>query len=115
MEGRGARARRTTERRRPITVVSVAASDSGGGAGIQADLLTFAAHSVHGATVVVAGTAQNTRGVFSIEPCSPLFVSRQIDAVFSELAPAAVKIGMLWNAGTVRTVARGLRRFRAQN
>ena len=100
---------------RPITAVSIAASDSGGGAGIQADLLTFAAHSVYGATVVVAGTAQNTHGVFSIESFSPRFVSRQIDAVFSDLAPAAVKIGMLWSAGTVRTVARGLRRFRAQN
>ena len=75
------------------TAVSIAGSDSGGGAGIQADLLTFAAHRVWGATVVVAGTAQNTRGVVSVEPFSPRFVGRQIDAVFADLAPAAVKIG----------------------
>jgi|SRR5438132_667108 len=100
---------------RPITVVAIAGSDSGGGAGIQADLLTFAAHAVYGATVVVAGTAQNTRGVVAIEPFSPRFVSRQIDAVFSDLTPAAVKIGMLWDARTVRAVAAGLRRHGARN
>ncbi|HEY3172073.1 MAG TPA: bifunctional hydroxymethylpyrimidine kinase/phosphomethylpyrimidine kinase [Thermoanaerobaculia bacterium] len=100
---------------RPICVVSIAGSDSGGGAGIQADLLTFAAHAVYGATVVVAGTAQNTRGVVSIEPFSPRFVSEQIDAVFSDLGPDAVKIGMLWGARTVRAVAAGLRRHRAKN
>ena len=100
---------------RPITVVAIAGSDSGGGAGIQADLLTFAAHAVYGATVVVAGTAQNTRGVAAIEPFSPRFVSRQIDAVFSDLTPAAVKIGMLWDARTVRAVAAGLRRHGARN
>jgi hydroxymethylpyrimidine/phosphomethylpyrimidine kinase len=100
---------------RPVTVVSIAGSDSGGGAGIQADLMTFAAHALHGATVVVAGTAQNTRGVVAIEPFSPRFVSRQIDAVFSDFAPAAVKIGMLWDAGIVRAVSAGLRRHRARN
>jgi hydroxymethylpyrimidine/phosphomethylpyrimidine kinase len=105
----------TVRRVRPITVVSIAGSDSGGGAGIQADLLTFAAHAVYGATVVVAGTAQNSRGVVAVEPFSPRFVSRQIDAVFSDLAPAAVKIGMLWDARTVRAVAAGLRRHRAKN
>jgi hydroxymethylpyrimidine/phosphomethylpyrimidine kinase len=99
---------------RPICVVSIAGSDSGGGAGIQADLLTFAAHAVYGATVVVAGTAQNTRGVVSIEPFSPRFVSEQIDAVFSDLAPDAVKIGMLWDARIVRAVAAGLRRHGAK-
>jgi hydroxymethylpyrimidine/phosphomethylpyrimidine kinase len=97
------------------TVVSIAGSDSGGGAGIQADLLTFSAHGVWGVTVVVAGTAQNTRGVVSVEPFSPRFVARQIDAVFSDFAPAAVKIGMLYDAGHVRAVAAGLRRHRATN
>jgi hydroxymethylpyrimidine/phosphomethylpyrimidine kinase len=100
---------------RPITVVAIAGSDSGAGAGIQADLLTFAAHAVYGATVVVAGTAQNTRGIVAIEPFSARFVSRQIDAVFSDLAPAAVKIGMLWDARIVRAVAAGLRRHGARN
>lgn len=98
-----------------MTAVSIAGSDSGGGAGIQADLLTFVAHGVWGATVVVAGTAQNTRGVLSIEPFSPRFVARQIDAVFSDFAPAAVKIGMLYDARHVRAVAAGLRRHRAKN
>ena len=97
------------------TAVSIAGSDSGGGAGIQADLLTFAAHGVWGATVVVAGTAQNTRGVVSVEPFSPGFVGRQIDAVFPDFAPAAVKIGMLYGAPHVRAVASGLRRHRAKN
>jgi hydroxymethylpyrimidine/phosphomethylpyrimidine kinase len=97
------------------TAVSIAGSDSGGGAGIQADLLTFAAHRVWGATVVVAGTAQNTRGVVSVEPFSPRFVGRQIDAVFPDFAPAAVKIGMLYGAPHVRAVASGLRRHRAKN
>ena len=100
---------------RPVCVLSIAGSDSGGGAGVQADLLTFAAHAVYGATVVVAGTAQNTRGVVSIEPFSPRFVSEQINAVFSDLAPAAVKIGMLWDARHVRAVAAGLRRHGAKN
>jgi hydroxymethylpyrimidine/phosphomethylpyrimidine kinase len=97
------------------TAVSIAGSDSGGGAGIQADLLTFSAHGVWGATVVVAGTAQNSRGVVSVEPFTPRFVARQIDAVFSDFAPAAVKIGMLYDAPHVRAVAAGLRRHRAEN
>jgi hydroxymethylpyrimidine/phosphomethylpyrimidine kinase len=98
-----------------ISAVTIAGSDSGGGAGIQADLLTFAAHAVHGASVVVAGTAQNTRGIVAIEAFSPRFVARQLDAVFTDLAPAAVKIGMLWDAAHVRAVAAGLRRHSARN
>lgn len=98
---------------RRITAVSVAGSDSGGGAGVQADLLTFAAHGLHGATVVVAGTAQNTRGVGAVEPFSARFVAAQIDAVFLDLAPAAVKIGMLFGPRHVRAVAAGLRRHAA--
>jgi hydroxymethylpyrimidine/phosphomethylpyrimidine kinase len=97
------------------TVVSIASSDSGGGAGIQADLLTFAAHGVHGATVVVAGTAQNTRGVRSVEPFSVGFLTRQLDAVFEDLSPRAVKIGMLFDTTRIRAVARGLDRHRARN
>lgn len=97
------------------TAVSIASSDSGGGAGIQADLLTFAAHGVHGATVVVAGTAQNTRGVRSIEPFSVRFLTRQIDAVFEDLRPRAVKLGMLFDAERIRAVARGLDRHGARN
>ena len=79
----------TAEKLRP-TAVSIAGSDSGGGAGIQADLLTFSAHGIWGATVVVAGTAQNSRGVVAVEPFTPRFLARQIDAVFSDFHPAAV-------------------------
>ena len=100
---------------RPPTVASIASSDSSGGAGIQADLLTFAAHGVHGATVVVAGTAQNTRGVRSVEPFSVSFLTRQLDAVFEDLHPGAVKIGMLFDGARIRTVARALDRHRARN
>lgn len=97
-----------------VTVVSIGGSDPGGGAGIQADILTLAAHGVHAATVVVAGTAQNTRGVTAVEAFSPRFVAAQIDAVFSDLAPAAVKVGMLFGPGQVRAVAAGLARHRAK-
>lgn len=106
---------RSRTRTRPISAVTIAGSDSGGGAGIQADLLTFAAHGVYGATVVVAGTAQNTRRIVAVETFSPRFVRQQLDAVFSDIAPAAVKIGMLGDAGHVRAVAAGLRRHRAKN
>jgi hydroxymethylpyrimidine/phosphomethylpyrimidine kinase len=97
------------------TVLSIAGSDSGGGAGIQADLRTFAAHGVHGATVLVAATAQNTRRVAAAEPLSTRLVRRQIDAVFSDLRPRAVKIGMLFDAPRIRAVASGLRRWKAPN
>jgi hydroxymethylpyrimidine/phosphomethylpyrimidine kinase len=98
---------------RPVTALTVAASDSGGGAGIQADLLTFAAHGVYGATVLTAGTAQNTRAVTAVEPFSARFVTMQIDAVFEDLRPRATKIGMLVDAARIRAVASGLRRHRA--
>lgn len=102
-------------RRRIVSAVSIATSDSGGGAGIQADLLTFAAHGVYGATVLAAGTAQNTVRVSAIEPFSTRFLARQIDAVFSDLRPQAVKIGMLFDGPRIRTVAAGLVRHRAGN
>ena len=100
---------------RTVSALTIAGSDSSGGAGIAADLLTFAAHGIHGAIVVVAGTAQNTGGVTAIEAFSPRFVGRQIDAIFTDLAPAAVKIGMLCDARHVRAVAAGLRRHGARN
>ena len=101
--------------RRLATAVSIAASDSGGGAGIQADLLTFAAQGVHGATVLTAGTAQDSRRIHAIEPFSPRFVTAQMDAVFGDLRPEAVKIGALVDEGIVRAVAAGLLRHRARH
>lgn len=100
---------------RPACAVTIAASDSGGGAGIQADLLTFAAHGVYGATVLVAATAQNTARIAAIEPLSPGFIRKQMDAVFPDLRPAAVKIGALYDAPRIRAVAAGLERHRATN
>ncbi len=98
----------------PIAV-TIAGSDSGGGAGIQADLKTFAALGVYGASVITALTAQNTKGVFAIHEVPADFIAAQIDAVFSDLAVAAVKIGMLGNSGAIDAVAAGLDRHRARN
>jgi hydroxymethylpyrimidine/phosphomethylpyrimidine kinase len=95
--------------------VTIAGSDSGGGAGIQADLKTFAALGVYGASVITALTAQNTQGVAAIYEVPADFVTAQIDAVFSDLAVGAVKIGMLGNAAVIDAVAAGLGRHRAPN
>jgi hydroxymethylpyrimidine/phosphomethylpyrimidine kinase len=95
--------------------VTIAGSDSGGGAGIQADLKTFAALGVYGASVVTALTAQNTRGVTGIHDVPPDFIAAQIDAVFSDLAVAAVKIGMLSHAPAIAAVAAGLDRHKQAN
>ena len=95
------------------SVVTVAGSDSSGGAGIQADLKTIAALGLYGQSVVTALTAQNTCGVRSIQETQPQIVSDQIDAVFEDIRPAAVKIGMLSSAPIVRAVAQGLRRHGA--
>jgi len=93
-------------------VLSIAGSDSCGGAGLQADLKTFAAFGVDGATVVTAVTAQNTAGVRAIQTMSAAMVQAQMDAVFEELAIDAVKLGMLANADIVATVAQQLQRRR---
>ena len=91
-------------------VLTIAGSDSGGGAGIQADLKTFARFGVFGTSVLTAVTAQNTRGVRGWERVSPALVSAQIDAVAEDLRPAALKSGMLGDAEVVRAVAEGVRR-----
>ncbi|HZS15072.1 MAG TPA: bifunctional hydroxymethylpyrimidine kinase/phosphomethylpyrimidine kinase [Candidatus Dormibacteraeota bacterium] len=92
---------------RPVAC-TVAGSDSGGGAGIQADLLSFAACGVHGATVVTAITAQDTRAVHAVEPVSLEMVARQIDAVALDLQPAAWKTGMLPTPQIAAVVAQRL-------
>jgi hydroxymethylpyrimidine/phosphomethylpyrimidine kinase len=96
-------------RRPPLRLLTIAGSDSGGGAGIQADLKTFAAHGAFGMSAVTALTAQNTRGVFAVHAVPPEIVAAQIDAVFSDLGVDAVKIGMLANAAVARAVAARLR------
>src|ERR1043165_7726655 len=95
----------------PIAV-TIAGSDSSGGAGIQADLKTFSALGVYGASVITALTAQNTKGVAAIHDVPPDFVSAQIEAVFSDLAVGAVKIGMLARAPVIKAVATGLDRWK---
>ncbi|HYG36566.1 MAG TPA: bifunctional hydroxymethylpyrimidine kinase/phosphomethylpyrimidine kinase [Clostridia bacterium] len=92
------------------TALTIAGSDSGGGAGIQADLKTFAALGVHGTSAITCITAQNPRGVLGIQACSVSIVRSQLEAVFKELKPAAVKTGMLYSAPIIRTVAEYLRR-----
>ena len=95
--------------------VTIAGSDSGGGAGIQADLKTFSALGVYGASVVTALTAQNTRGVTGIHDVPADFIAAQIDAVFSDLKVGAVKIGMLSRPDTIAAVAAGLDRHGQRN
>ncbi len=85
--------------------LTIAGSDSGGGAGIQADLKTFAAFGVHGASAIACLTAQNPRRVLAVESTTAKMLRQQIEAVFQELRPAAVKTGMLLSAENVRAVA----------
>jgi hydroxymethylpyrimidine/phosphomethylpyrimidine kinase len=94
-----------TKRRQFPVALTIAGSDSGGGAGIQADLKTFAALGVHGTSAIACLTAQNPRRVLGVEPCSPKMLRRQIEAVFEELPPAAVKTGMLYSVENIRIVA----------
>jgi hydroxymethylpyrimidine/phosphomethylpyrimidine kinase len=95
--------------------LTIAGSDSSGGAGIQADLKTFAALGVYGASVITALTAQNSKGVFAVHDVPPDVVGAQLDAVFSDLDVGAVKIGMLANAAIIEAVAAALVRRRARN
>jgi len=85
--------------------LTIATSDSGGGAGIQADLKAFAAAGVHGTSVLVALTAQNTVGVTAIEELSPEFVRAQLDAIFDDIGVDAAKTGMLFSRRLIETVA----------
>jgi hydroxymethylpyrimidine/phosphomethylpyrimidine kinase len=103
--------RMTNRRAGPPIALTIAGSDSGGGAGIQADLRTFAAHGVHGLSAITAVTAQNTRRVAAIETLKPAMVRAELDAVFSDFDIKAIKIGMLATPAIVRTVAAALGRW----
>lgn len=96
-------------------VLTIAGSDSSGGAGIQADLKTIVAHQLFGESVITALTAQNTTGVADVLDVDPAFVGAQIDAVFEDIRPDAVKIGMVSSPAIVRAIADGLRRHGASN
>ena len=91
--------------------LTIAGSDSGGGAGIQADLKTFSALGVFGASAITAITAQNTLGVTAVEDVSPRMVTAQIDAVLNDLKVAGIKIGMVSRTQTIAAIAAGLRKF----
>ena len=91
-----------------VSALTIAGSDSGGGAGIQADLKTFAAHGVHGLSAIAALTAQNTRGVTAVHVPPTGFLKAQLDACFDDFHIAAIKLGMLANAEVVRVVADAL-------
>lgn len=103
------RAKKMKTYRRALTI---AGSDSGGGAGIQADLKTFAANGCFGMSVITALTAQNTQGVTGIHPVPVDFVGKQLDAVLSDIGVDVVKIGMLYSAELIEKVARKLQEYR---
>ncbi|AZO93626.1 bifunctional hydroxymethylpyrimidine kinase/phosphomethylpyrimidine kinase [Halocella sp. SP3-1] len=95
--------------------LTIAGSDSGGGAGIQADLKTFSALGVYGLSVITSITAQNTTGVIAVEDISPAMVAKQIDAVFSDIQIDAVKIGMVSNREIIKVIVEELRKWDVKN
>ena len=105
----------TNEKREYHKVLTIAGSDSGGGAGIQADLKTISAIGCYGMSVITALTAQNTLGVTGIHPIPPPFAAEQMTAVFSDIGADAVKIGMLYSAELIEVVAEQLEKFGAKN
>ena len=92
-------------------ILTIAGSDSGGGAGIQADLKTIQAHGMYGMSVITAVTAQNTQSVFRVDAMSPKSVEEQMDAVLSDLPPDAVKIGMVYDKSVIHVIAEKLKQY----
>ena len=97
------------------TALSIAGSDSSGGAGIQADLKTMTVNGVYGMTAITALTAQNTTGVTAISEVSPEFLAQQLDAVFTDIRPDAVKIGMVSSPALIEVIAERLRFYQAEH
>ena len=97
------------------TALTIAGSDCSGGAGIQADLKTMIANGVYGMSAITALTAQNTTGVQGIFEVSPAFLGQQIDSVFTDIRPDAVKIGMVASSGLIEVIAERLQHYAAQN
>ena len=97
------------------TAVTIAGSDSSGGAGIQADIKTMMANGVYAMSAITALTAQNTTGVTSILNATPEFLGQELDAIFTDIYPNAVKIGMVSEGGLIRTIAAKLRQYEAKN
>ncbi len=97
------------------TVLTIAGSDSSGGAGIQADIKTMTAHGVYAMSAITALTAQNTTGVFDIMEATPQFLHEQLEAVFTDIFPDAVKIGMVSSGALIEEIAAELKKYRPQN
>lgn len=95
--------------------LTIAGSDCSGGAGIQADIKTMTTNGVFAESVITALTAQNTTGVFGVSESSPEFVTQQLDAVFTDIYPDAVKIGMVSSAPIIKAIAEGLKKYEAKN
>lgn len=97
------------------TALTIAGSDSSGGAGIQADIKTMTAHGVYAMSAITALTAQNTTGVYGIFEVSPEFLAKQLDCIFTDIRPDAVKIGMLSSSELICTIAEKLSEYRAEH
>ena len=97
------------------TALTIAGSDSSGGAGIQADIKTMTANGVYAMSAVTALTAQNTTGVYGISEVTPEFLADQLDCVFTDIFPDAVKIGMVASAGLIEVIADKLKEYNARN
>ncbi|MBQ4468522.1 MAG: bifunctional hydroxymethylpyrimidine kinase/phosphomethylpyrimidine kinase [Synergistaceae bacterium] len=97
------------------TALTIAGSDSSGGAGIQADIKTMALNGVFAMSAITAMTAQNTTGVFAVQEATPEFLRQQLDAVFSDIFPDAIKIGMVSSSGLIHTIAEALKLYKAKN
>jgi len=96
-------------------VLTIAGSDCSGGAGIQADIKTITAHKMYAMSAITALTAQNTTGVYGILEASPEFVSNQLDCIFNDIYPDAVKIGMVSNSELIEAIANKLKEYNAKN
>lgn len=96
-------------------VLTIAGSDCSGGAGIQADIKTITVHKMYAMSVITALTAQNTTGVYDIQECDAEFVGKQMDCIFTDIRPDAVKIGMVSNEKIIRIIADRLKKYQAQD
>ncbi|RJE48317.1 MULTISPECIES: bifunctional hydroxymethylpyrimidine kinase/phosphomethylpyrimidine kinase [unclassified Dehalobacter] len=96
-------------------VLTIAGSDCSGGAGIQADIKTITAHKVYAMSAVTALTAQNTTGVFGVLEASPAFVGQQLDCIFTDIFPDAIKIGMVSNSQIIAIIVEKLKQYHAKN
>lgn len=96
-------------------LLTIAGSDSCGGAGIQADLKAFSAHGVYGMSVITAVTAQNTQGVFAVQDINPEIIEAQIDAIFQDIEVHGVKIGMVSQIATIKAIASKIKQYKPTN